>query len=97
MLLISEGHLTSKGYLNIYKYKTYYTQLPSGVARGERYDEPYIQATTVKVKLSTYPLALAAVYQVFWSLTIISMNLFDTLVGKFITQDNYNAKHQHWG
>ena len=52
MLLISEAHLTSKGYLNIYKYKTYYAQLPSGVARGERYDEPYIQATTVKVKLS---------------------------------------------
>ena len=96
-MLISEAHLTSKGCLNIYKYKTYYTQLPSGVAHGERYDEPYIQATTIKVKLSTYSLAIAAAYQVFWSLTITSMNLFDTLAGKFITQDNYNAKHQHWG
>ena len=96
MLLISETHLTSKAYLNIYKYKTYYTQLPSGVARGGRYNEPYIQATTIKVKLSTYPLAIAAV-QVFWSLTITSMNLSDTLEGKFLTQDNYNAKHQHWG
>ena len=88
MLLISEAHLNSKGYLNIYKYKTYYTQLPSGVAHGERYDEP--------LKLSTYPLAIAAVYQVFWSLTITSMNLFDTLAGKFVMQDNYYAKHQHW-
>ena len=96
-MLISAAHLTSKGYLNIYKYKTYYTQLPSGVARGEKYDEPYIKATTIKVKLSTYSLSIAAVYQVFWSLTITSINLSDTLAGKFITQNNYNAKRQHCG
>ena len=77
ILLISEAHLSSKDYFNIYKYKTYYIQRLNGRARGgtaliigdkiphverDKHEVPHIQATTIKVKLSIGPLIIATVY-----------------------------------
>lgn len=77
VLLVSETHFTSKSYFKIPYYNLYYTLHPDGTAHAgtailikssiehhelAKYEEHYLQATSIKVKLLPYDITLSAVY-----------------------------------
>jgi exonuclease III len=77
ILLVSETHLTDRSYFKIPHYNAYFTNHPDNTAHAgsgilikisiSHYELPklgknFLQATTIKVKIKTYELAVAAVY-----------------------------------
>lgn len=114
IMLISETHFTKKNYLSIPKYITYDTQHPDGTAHGgtaiiikaelkhhenEKYNQKYLQATSVTLQDRTGPLIIAVIYSP-PKHTIKQeqyTQFFNTLGSRFIAAGDYNAKHPWWG
>jgi hypothetical protein len=74
---VSETHFTDRSYFKIPHYNAYFTNHPDNTARAgsgiliknsishyelPKFGQKFLQATTIKVKMKTYEIAVAAVY-----------------------------------
>lgn len=114
IMLVSETHFTDRSYFKVPNYQCYYTLHPDNTAHGgsavlirkqikhyelPKYEEDYLQATTVVVEDWAGPLTISAVYcppRHNISHQQFSM-FFNTLGPRFLSGGDYNAKHQLWG
>lgn len=112
--LIAETRLTQRKNLTVTGYRTYRTDHPDGRAHGgtailirnslSHHALPYeatdyLQATTISLSTSSFPLTLAAVYcppNKSISPTQFSQ-FFDSLGPHFLAGGDYNSKHLQWG
>jgi len=113
VMLISETHCTSRSYIKLPHYTTYITNHPAGTARGgtaiiiknsiahqeeEKYEEKFMQATTITVNDQKGSLKIAAVYCP--PNTSLKEDQFKHFYGKlgqrFLAGGDYNAKHVQW-
>jgi exonuclease III len=77
ILLVSETHFTDRSYLKIPHYNAYFTNHPDNTTHAGsgiiikntlshkkllKFKKKILQATTIKVKMKTYEIAVAAVY-----------------------------------
>lgn len=107
-------HFTDRSYFNIPQYTTYSTNHPDNTAHAgsailiissvshielPKYEFDHIQATTIKVKLSTYELTVASAYcPPRHNLKKENFNnLFETQGNKFIVGGDFNSKHTLYG
>lgn len=114
IMLISEAHFTTRSYLKIPEYVIYHTQYPDGTAHGgtaiivkrtithhelSKYEEDYLQATSIQVEKLPNPLTISAIYcPPRHKMTEENLTrFFDTLGPRFLAGGDYNAKHTHWG
>jgi hypothetical protein len=114
ILLVSETLFTDRSCFKIPHYNAYFTNHPDNTAHAgsgilvknsiSHYELPkfgknFLQATTIKVKIKTYEIAVAVVYCP-PRRNIKEENFFEffpTLGNKFIAGGDYNCKNSLWG
>jgi hypothetical protein len=113
ILLLSETHFTERSYFKIPHYNAYFTNHPDSTAHAcagiiikntiqhyelPKFEENFLQATAIKVKMQTYDLTIAAVYcpprhnikeENF-------LEFFQTLGNKFIAGGDFDSKNTLW-
>ena len=111
---MSETHFTDRNYFSIRKYRTRHTQHPDATAHGgiaviiseriphfemDKYEEDYLQATSIKIKDSSGSLTIAAIYCPLRQSVKKEQfkKFFDSLQNRFIAGGDYNAKDPQWG
>lgn len=114
VMLISETHFTSRSFMKIPKYIIYATNHPDGTVHGgtaiiikskikhhelEKYNEHYLQATSVSIILAHTSIVTSAVYcPPKHIITRDNFTHFFKILGrKFVAGGDFNAKHVFWG
>src|SRR5436190_1777997 len=114
IVLISETHFTDRSFFKIPNFQCYFTLHPDNTAHGgsavlirkqikhyelPKFQEDYLQATSVMVEDWAGPLTVSSVYcppRHNISHEQFTM-FFDTLGTRFLSGGDYNAKHEMWG
>lgn len=114
ILLVTETHLTNRNYMKIPYYNIYHTEHPDGTAHGgtaiiirssiahyelPKYEENYLQATTIQVCKLPAPITVSSVYcPPRHNITKDNIKpFFESLGNVFICGGDFNCKHTHWG
>lgn len=114
ILLVAETHFTNRSYMKIPYYDIYHTEHPDGTAHGgtaiiirssikhhelPKYEENFLQATTVQVHKLPAPINVSSVYcPPRHNITKDQFKpYFETLGNTFICGGDFNCKHTHWG
>jgi len=114
IFLKSEAHFTTKSYFKIPQYNTYYTKHPDGNAHAgaavvvrqtishyelPKYEEDFLQATSIRVRTVSYELTVSAVYSPLkYTLKKDQYAPFISTLGpRFMAGGDYNSKHTAWG